>query len=228
MLGIEWVDFDVGETLVDETRYWRQWADRLRLPEFTWFGILGGVIARGLDHREAFRVVDPSFDLVAALNRYEADGMFGPGERWWSAQDFYADVLPSLAQLRLDGYRLGIAANNSQADRAALTAQLARCGIHVDLHASSAAWNLWKPDVLFFRQLAQEAAAPPERIVYVGDRVDNDVLPARAEGLHPVFLRRGPWGYLQQAACPSDVPTIDSLDMLPDLLSALTSAPPSG
>ena len=190
MAGIEWVVFDLGETLVDETRYWRQWADRLRLPEFTWFGILGGVIARGLDHREAFRVVDPSFDLGAAIERYEADGMFGPGERWWTAEDFYADVLPCLAQLRRDGYRLGIAANNSQADRAALTEQLARLGIHIDFAATSAAWGAWKPDVRFFEQLTREASAPPNAIVYVGDRIDNDILPARAAGMRAVFLRR--------------------------------------
>ena len=220
MVGIQWIVFDVGETLVDETRYWRQWATRLGLPEFTWFGILGGVIARGLDHREAFQVVDPSFDLSAAIDKYEGDGAFGPGERSWSADDLYADVPPCLAQLRLDGYRLGIAANNSQADRAALAQQLARLGVHVDFAASSAAWDVWKPDVRFFEQLTREVSAPPEAIVYVGDRVDNDILPAQAVGLHAVFLRRGPWGYLQQSVCPSDVPTIDSLEQLSDVLRA--------
>ena len=223
MAGIEWIVFDVGETLVDETRYWRQWADRLRLPEFTWFGILGGVIARGLDHREAFRVFDPSFDLAAAVERYEADGAFGPGERWWSAEDLYADVPPCLAQLRLDGYRLGIAANNSQADRASLSEQLARCGIYVDLVASSAAWEVWKPDIRFFEQLTRETSTSPQAIVYVGDRIDNDILPARAAGLHTVFLRRGPWGYLQQSLCPGDVATIDSLEHLGNLVGTLSS-----
>ncbi|MBA2247880.1 MAG: HAD hydrolase-like protein, partial [Chloroflexia bacterium] len=36
----------------------------------------------------------------------------------------------------------------------------------------------------------------PAQVVYVGDRLDNDVLPAQAIGMHAVFLRRGPWGYL--------------------------------
>jgi FMN phosphatase YigB (HAD superfamily) len=31
-------------------------------------------------------------------------------------------------------------------------------------------------------------------MVYVGDRLDNDVLPARAAGIVAVFLERGPWG----------------------------------
>ncbi|HEX6655373.1 MAG TPA: HAD hydrolase-like protein, partial [Candidatus Limnocylindria bacterium] len=39
---------------------------------------------------------------------------------------------------------------------------------------------------------------PPERVAYVGDRVDNDVLPSVAAGLRAVWIRRGPWGYIQQ------------------------------
>lgn len=221
MRPIEWVVFDVGETLVDETRYWRQWAARLGLPEFTWFAILGGVIARNLDHREAFRVADPSFDLAAAIKRYDGDGAFGPGERWWSTEDLYADVVPCLTELRVQGYRIGVAANNSQADRVALAEQLARCGVEIDFVASSAAWNVWKPDPGFFRLLVDETAAPPETIVYVGDRIDNDIVPARQAGLSAVFVRRGPWGYLQQSECPDGVSTITSLEQLPPMLRAL-------
>jgi phosphoglycolate phosphatase-like HAD superfamily hydrolase len=162
MPSIEWVVFDVGETLVDETRYWRQWGARLGLPEFTWLAILGGVIARNLDHRQAFRVVDPSFDLAAAIRQYDDEGAFGPGDCWWSTEDLYADVVPCLAELRAHGYRIGIAANNNQADRVALAEQLRGCGIEFDFAASSAAWDVWKPDPRFFRLLVEEAAAPPE------------------------------------------------------------------
>ncbi|MGA5544923.1 HAD family hydrolase [Mycobacterium sp. NPDC051198] len=53
-----------------------------------------------------------------------------------------------------------------------------------------------KPDPAFFVRLISEACVPAESILYVGDRVDNDVLPARATGMRTVFVRRGPWGYL--------------------------------
>jgi len=33
-------------------------------------------------------------------------------------------------------------------------------------------------------------------IAYVGDRLDHDVLPARAVGMIAVLIRRGPWGFL--------------------------------
>ena len=41
------------------------------------------------------------------------------------------------------------------------------------------------------------SGCPPGEIAYVGDRVDNDVVPAAAAGMLAVFLRRGPWGYIQ-------------------------------
>lgn len=57
---------------------------------------------------------------------------------------------------------------------------------------------------------------PARAILYVGDRLDNDVVPARAVGMRTAFLRRGPWGYihaqLPQAAL-ADV-QVNSLDEL--------------
>jgi FMN phosphatase YigB (HAD superfamily) len=63
----------------------------------------------------------------------------------------------------------------------------------------------------------------PERIAYVGDRLDNDVLPARAAGMVAVHVRRGPWGYLH-ARRPEAAQAhlrIDSLDELLPGLAAL-------
>ena len=54
-----------------------------------------------------------------------------------------------------------------------------------------------RPGVL--RPHASELGLPPAEIAYVGDRVDNDILPAAAAGLFTVHLRRGPWGIIQAA-----------------------------
>jgi FMN phosphatase YigB (HAD superfamily) len=48
------VIFDVGETLVDETRAWGEWADWLGVSRLAFFGALGSVIERGLHHRQFF------------------------------------------------------------------------------------------------------------------------------------------------------------------------------
>jgi HAD superfamily hydrolase (TIGR01509 family) len=107
--------------------------------------------------------------------------------------DLYPDALDCLRALAADGYRLGVAANQP----AATAALVNRFGITLDLVGMSADWGLHKPDPAFFARIARELELPPERIAYVGDRVDNDVKPARAAGMVSVFVRRGPWGWIQ-------------------------------
>src|SRR5690242_7064919 len=102
------VVFDVGETLVDETRLWEDWADALEVPRLTFMAVLGGVIARGEDHRRVFELVRPdaSFEELLAERRARTNGSapFGP-------DDLYPDALPCLRELRERGYRLGLAGN---------------------------------------------------------------------------------------------------------------------
>ncbi len=57
-------------------------------------------------------------------------------------------------------------------------------------------------------------------MLYVGDRVDNDVVPAHDAGLRTCWLTRGPWGHLQDL--PDDVEpdlVLEGLGELPLLLS---------
>lgn len=85
--------------------------------------------------------------------------------------------------------------------------------------ASSAEYGVAKPDSAFFLRVIAEANVPADSILYVGDRVDNDVLPARAVGMRTVFIRRGPWGYihaLKDEAALADL-RLDSLQELASL-----------
>lgn len=43
--------FDVGETLIDETRHWTVLADAVGVPRLTFFAVFGSLIERGEDHR---------------------------------------------------------------------------------------------------------------------------------------------------------------------------------
>ncbi|WP_155639782.1 hypothetical protein [Burkholderia cepacia] len=49
--------FDVGETLIDESRDWNEWADHLEVPRRVFHALLGAVIARGQHHRRVFDLV---------------------------------------------------------------------------------------------------------------------------------------------------------------------------
>ena len=68
--------------------------------------------------------------------------------------------------------------------------------VQFDLIGMSDTWGLHKPDPAFFARIAAELRLAPEEIAYVGDRLDNDVRPAAAAGMVAVFVRRGPWAWI--------------------------------
>ncbi len=218
-MPITTVVFDIGETLVDETRHWGEWADWLGVPRLTLFAVLGAVISRGEHHRWVFEILRPGFDMAAA----EAERRAGGWRYGFEPQDLYPDAAPCIARLRELGYRVGLAGNQPQGAEAAL----AQAGLTADFIASSASWGVEKPSPAFFNRLIEAAGCPAGQIAYVGDRLDNDVLPARAAGMTAVFLRRGPWGVLQAGWPELDQAhrAIERLDQLIEALQGLGQAP---
>jgi len=207
------VVFDVGETLVDETRHWGEWADWLGVPRLTFFAVLGAVIEKGEHHRRVLEIMRPGLDIAAEQHLREAGGWryrFEPG-------DFYPDALPCLRGLRAAGYRIGLAGNQPTAAEAALAA----AGASADFIASSEGWGVEKPSPEFFDKVAEAAGVPLAQIAYVGNRLDNDVLPARAAGMTSVFIRRGPWGHIH-ALRPDSAPADAVISTLNDLAAALS------
>jgi FMN phosphatase YigB (HAD superfamily) len=211
---VQAVVFDVGETLLDESRSWSEWARWLGVSDLTLAAVLGATIARGQDHVEALRIVAPGFDLAAQRQARAAAGV--PDEL--RPRDLYPDALPCIAAVREMGLMVGAAGNTGVEVERFLRAS---CG--VELVASSAGLGVAKPAPEFFAEIARLAGMEPRRIAYVGDRVDNDVLPARAAEMVAVHIRRGPWGHLH-----ADLPDaeradirIDSLAELPARLGAL-------
>jgi FMN phosphatase YigB (HAD superfamily) len=86
--------------------------------------------------------------------------------------------------------------------------------------ASSARWGVEKPSPAFFERIVAELSLAPEEIAYVGDRLDNDVLPAKAAGLLAVFIRRGPWGAVH-ATWPEVADADVRIESLDELLAAI-------
>jgi HAD superfamily hydrolase (TIGR01549 family) len=212
---IKAVIFDVGETLIDETRIWTRWAQRLGVPAFAFLGALGGAAALDRPHREIFEMFQPGFDVDEAVSRWADEDPDGLRENF-DADDLYPDVRESLAELRERGLRVVIAGNQPPQARAALE----RMELPADAIFTSAEWGVEKPEPAFFAKAAEVARAAPGAICYVGDRLDNDVLPAARAGMMPVLIRRGPWGYLHaQRPEAARATIVDSLLELPELLA---------
>ncbi|MCX6024430.1 MAG: HAD-IA family hydrolase [Chloroflexi bacterium] len=214
-MAIRAVFFDVGETLVDETRIWGGWADWLGVPRFAFFAMMGAGIERDQHHRAVLEWARPGFDL----EREEAARAAAGAPNGFDHTDFYPDALPCLTALKAAGYLIGIAGNQPAQAESALRA----VEMPVDLIATSAAWGVEKPSPAFFARLIQEAGLPPHEIAYVGDRLDNDVLPAKAAGMLSIFIRRGPWGYIH-ARRPEVMRADMRIEGLGELIARLASA----
>jgi HAD superfamily hydrolase (TIGR01549 family) len=188
------VFFDVGETLVNEARMWAEFAARVGVEAHVVWAAVGAVVERGDEHWLA----------------WERIGVERPDSAGFDGADLYPDAEPCLRRLRDGGYFVGLAGNVGRP----LEPFVEQFALDVDFAAASHTLGAEKPSPEFFARLLEEVDAEPGEVAYVGDRVDNDVVPAAAAGMVAVHIRRGPWGYLQRGAEQAAL-RIRSLDELP-------------
>jgi FMN phosphatase YigB (HAD superfamily) len=186
------VVFDVGDTLYSEERAWAAWAHWLGVTPRTLGAALGATITRRDDHRSAFALLRPGFDVAREQAARRAAGC--PDDPV-ALYDLAPGARECLAALRAAGLRVGVAANQPSAV-APLLEDLLEPG---ELMGISEDWGVAKPDPAFFARVAGDLGLEPGEIAYVGDRVDNDVLPAAGAGMVAVHLAWGPWGVVQAA-----------------------------
>jgi HAD superfamily hydrolase (TIGR01549 family) len=202
--GRRWVCLDVGETLIDETRVWSTWADVLGVTRLTFMAALGAMLARG-------RQFDEVFEFLGFPDRAPYREQVSVAYGGFQQVDLYPDAVPALRDLGARGYGVGVVANQP-AER---TAELRALGFAADVMAMSDEMGVHKPAPGFFeRMLELIGDPPPSQVAYVGDRLDNDVLPSAAAGMRPVWLRRGPWALLTVDEPPRGTLVVDSLSEL--------------
>ncbi len=187
------VVFDVGETLVDETRNWERVADECGVPRFTLMALIGAAAARGERPHKALEWLDVTPSRGAFLH-----------------DEFYPDAVACLGRCRAEGLFVGAVGNMGVGHEDLIRP-------HVDFVSSSERWGVEKPSSDFFARIVEAVGNPAAEVAYVGDLVQNDIVPALAAGMRAVHIKRGPWGYLDEP--PPEAIRIESLDELPDALT---------
>jgi HAD superfamily hydrolase (TIGR01509 family) len=211
------VVFDVGETLYSEERAWGAWADWLGVSPRTLGAALGATLALREHHHTAFELLRPGFDFQAEQASRAAAGVPDDPAKLY---DLAPGARECLDALRAAGLRVGVAANQPSTV-APLLGELLEPG---ELTGISEDWGVSKPDPAFYARVSEAVGLPPEEIAYVGDRVDNDVVPAADAGMVAVHLVSGPWAVVQ-AAWPEAERAAIRVHTLPEVAEALLSGP---
>lgn len=174
---IEWIFFDLGSTLIDETEcVERRFAETLAQ-------------SGAPDRQQFLRVVD----RLAAENReayYLACEYFSIAPKSWdnSLEVLYPGV-PELLSMLSKKYKLGVIANQA----AGTVDRLRAFGIYeyFDVVISSAEEGVIKPSAEIFLLALKRSGAAAEASVMVGDRLDNDIRPSAALGFMTVWVKQG-------------------------------------
>lgn len=170
---VEWLFFDVGSTLVDESR-----ANEHRL--------LDAIAGTDLSYEQAYAQAAQ----LAKQNIAHPLICLGLPITPWRSEDeaVYPQAAECLAGLR-GRYKLGVIANQSPgtADR------MKAYGLsqYLDLIIASAEEGIEKPDLKIFELALKRAGCPPEHAVMIGDRLDNDIIPAKRLGMKTIWIRQG-------------------------------------
>ncbi|MCX5770815.1 MAG: HAD-IA family hydrolase [Candidatus Hydrogenedentes bacterium] len=122
----------------------------------------------------------------------------------------FNDVLPSLDKLRDMGLRLAVVSNwDSRLEVLLGGLGLAR---QFDFILTSARAGYRKPDPRIFQVALARLGLHAGEVAHVGDSYEDDFVGATNAGIRPVLIDR-------HLRCPAGIPTIRSLEELPQLLT---------
>jgi HAD superfamily hydrolase (TIGR01549 family) len=120
----------------------------------------------------------------------DLDRVIDRGHELWDypPDSLQPDVLPALEALR-ETHRIGVLANQQRWIRETLT----RDGLHdfFDIWIISEEIGFEKPDPRIFKAAIEAAGVSAWRCALVGDRLDNDIVPAKSAGMRAIWLLRG-------------------------------------
>lgn len=176
MDDIKWLFFDIGSTLVDESECVKKRCDVI-------------IHNNNIDRQEFYNKVTEcaktdSYAVRAAAVYY---GVEIP--RWYGElEKLYPDTKMILEVLSKK-YKLGVIANQIAGTKDRLDNW--NIGKYFDVVVASAEAGCAKPELKIFNLALEQAGCKPNEAVMIGDRLDNDIVPAKQLGMKTVWVRQG-------------------------------------
>ena len=201
---IKWLFFDVGSTLVDESKVYE---DRMkRIADLS-----------GLTYEQIYKYA-MSFYKENKKGDLEVARQLGVKLPKWESQyeRLYTDTKDCLKKLSRI-YKIGVIANQSLGT----SERLENLGVrkYLDLIIASAEEGVSKPDRRIFEIALERSRCRPENAVMIGDRIDNDIVPAKQLGMKTIWVKQG-FGSLWNITDESEKADIE-INNLSDILKYL-------
>ncbi|MGN1154013.1 MAG: HAD family hydrolase [Candidatus Gastranaerophilaceae bacterium] len=176
MENIQWLFFDLGSTLVDETECYNSRIDF-------------AVNSKELNRDEFLSKVYESAKTSATAIK-TACAFYNIKLPEWdkSLEKLYSDTNQVL-EILSKKYKLGIIANQSLGTKQRLDNW--DIGKYFDVVVASAEAGCAKPDLKIFNLALEQAGCKSNEAFMIGDRLDNDIVPAKQLGMKTIWVRQG-------------------------------------
>ena len=176
MTDIKWIFFDIGSTLVDESViYERRFKAISKLANVSKEYVFQKAIEFYKNNKKG--------DL-------EVINLFGVNmPKWESQYEMLFDDTELCLRVLSSKYKIGIIANQDYGTEN----RLINFGIrqYIDVIIASAEEGVAKPDKRIFELALNRTNCKAEHAVMIGDRIDNDIIPAKEMGMKTVWIKQG-------------------------------------
>lgn len=209
MNKVKWLFFDMGSTLIDETQSYIRWFQNA--SELTNRALSAEKIEK--EYRAGMIRGNPT--IAGQLKAFGYTGQ-DTSQLYPSELDVsYPEAKKVLEQLS-QSYSLGIIANQNIGSES----RLEKYGLrrYFNIIAASAEAGFKKPEPEIFTLALTQAGCEAKNAAMIGDRLDNDIFPAKKLGFTTVRILQG-YGRFQIPKSPEYEPdyTIKSLTQLLDI-----------
>ena len=205
MSDIKYLFFDIGSTLVDESECVKKRCEVI-------------IESNNIDRQEFYDRVEECAKTDSYAVRTAALYYGAEIPRWYGElEKLYPDI-KMILEILSQKYKLGVIANQVAGTKDRLDNWgIGKC---FDVVVASAEAGCAKPDLKLFNLALEQAGCKPNEAVMIGDRLDNDVVPAKQLGMKTVWVRQG-FAKYQSISNETEKPDF-IIDTIGDILDILT------
>jgi HAD superfamily hydrolase (TIGR01549 family) len=191
MQDARWLFFDLGNTLISEERAWERRIQRL-VSALERYGRRRAIEEVRGALREASEEFAPRL-ITRAIERLiddlECRKLILAEARYDKELELPYEGAKQTLRTLSSRYRIGVIANQS----AGTEERLAKWGLmpFISICLSSTEVGLEKPDPMIFQLALSQSGCKPTQAVMIGDRLDNDIRPARLLGWKTIRIAQG-------------------------------------